>query len=170
MALKNMLLVIFRKCILIYLIITAKRGIEMKKWMLLLTFICTAPVVGQEWRTNLDDAVKVASDKNRKILLFFSVADHCDTCETLERNVFETPEFASYAASQFELVKLDFSKVEMKATEEDFERNLLLIERYNKDGFFPLVVILNKDGRVAGKTGPYEGEGAVDYIRMLSSL
>ena len=49
------------------------------------------------------------------------------------------------------------------------ERNKKLSEKYNKDGNFPLVVLLDKSGKVIGMTG-FKNISAEEYIKLLDSL
>ena len=120
---------------------------------------CTA----QNWKKDLASAIKEAAQENKKVLLFFSVPDYCDACLKLERKVFKSEEFQNFAANNYILVKVDFS-------DESKEKNLLIVEKYNKDGFFPLVVVLNKDSKILGKTGVYKNETPSQYLSLLQSL
>lgn len=141
----------------------------MRKYLLLCILFVSGYATAQQWTTDLDAALRAANANNRKVLLFFSVAEHCESCDNLRKNVFEKAEFVNYAKRKYELVRLDF-KEGAGAQQADVEKNLIIIEKYNKDGFFPLVVILNSSGKVIGKTGPYEGQDVTSYIRILESL
>lgn len=143
------------------------------KNLLIALFIISGTVKGhsQIWNTNIDEAVKEASKTNKKVLLFFSVSEQCDNCISLEKNVFRTDEFGVYASANYVLVKIDFSyKPAGGQTEETIEKNLLIVEKYNKDGFFPLVVVLNKNAKVLGKTGIYKQETPSQFISLLQSF
>jgi L-amino acid N-acyltransferase YncA len=48
--------------------------------------------------------------------------------------------------------------------------NIVLAEKYNRNGFFPYIVLLNKNGRVLGKTGYEEFENAKEYLFLLKNL
>ncbi len=133
-------------------------------------FIIGVHVHAQTWQNNLPLAIKEAARDNKKVLLFFSVLDYCDTCRMLEKNVFATSMFQNYASSNFVLVKIDFSNQSNEISGEQKEQNLLIVEKYNKDGFFPLVVILNKDAKIIGKMNPYKNETPQQYIAQLQLL
>ena len=45
----------------------------------------------------------------------------------------------------------------------------LLAESYNKNGYFPLVVVLDENGKVLGSTG-YKKMKPSDYIKILESF
>ena len=129
---------------------------------ILLILFCTT-LHAQQWIGDLADGLRLARENDRKVLLFFSVADGCAVCRDLEQKVFASPGFIAYAADRFVMVKEDFSE----GTPEAKIEHLAIVEKYNRDGFFPLVLILDSSGKVLTKTGPYEGESAELYIRML---
>lgn len=149
-----------------------RNSAAMKKIIIVLLIVsASAQGYSQIWNTNVDEAVREASKTNKKVLLFFSVSEQCDNCISLEKNVFKTPEFSSFASANYILVKLDFSqKPAGGLTEEMIENNLLIVEKYNKDGFFPLVVVLNKNAKVLGKTGIYKQETPLQFINLLESF
>jgi len=133
-------------------------------------FIGIANGNAQIWSNNIDKALKEAASENKNILLFFSVPEHCDNCEELEENIFKSAEFNDFANANYILVKIDFSYQSETLTPEAIEKNLLIVEKYNKDGFFPLVVILNKNAKAIGKTGVYKKETPSEFITLLQSF
>ena len=139
----------------------------MKKLVLVCLLIGSSMVQAQEWKKDLDKALSQAGNENKLVLLFFSVPEACDICMELDKSVFASEEFKAYARENFILAKPDFSE---SATFETKADNLLIVEKYNKDGFFPLVVILDKNSRVLGKVGIYNGETPQQYILSLQSI
>ncbi|OYU81278.1 MAG: thiol-disulfide isomerase [Flavobacterium sp. BFFFF1] len=144
----------------------------MKKILLAFLLLSTAPqVAAQEWKNDIDKALREAASINKKVMLFFTVSEQCDNCSALDRNVFRSEEFRDYAKENYILVKIDFSqKPTEELTDKMIEKNLLIIEKYNKDGFFPLVVILNKDAKVLGKAGVYKDESPSQFVKMLRNF
>ncbi len=68
------------------------------------------------------------------------------------------------------MLKADFPRKKAnKLSEEQTLQNSKLAETYNNQGIFPLVVVLNKDGKVLGKTG-YEKSNPSDYFKKLTSF
>ncbi|HMI06312.1 MAG TPA: thioredoxin family protein [Flavobacterium sp.] len=130
--------------------------------------LLTNSVIGysQEWKNNLNAAFKEASVSGKEVLLFFSVAENCESCAKLDHNVLQSDEFRSYAKENFVLVKQDFNS----GTADNIEENLLIVEKYNKDGFFPLVVIINKNAKVLGQIGAYNDESPKEYVAKLQSI
>lgn len=120
----------------------------------------------QEWKSNLNEAFKEASASGKNVLLFFSTTQDCARCLRLERNVLMSAEFIDYAKDNYILVKEDFSL----DNAEDMEENLLIVEKYNKDGFFPLVVIINKNTKILGQIGAYNDETPKQFLTKLQSI
>ena len=120
----------------------------------------------QEWKTNLKVAFKEATVSGKDVLLFFTVIENCDSCTKLEQNVMQSNLFKSYARENFVLVKQDFNSGNL----DNIEENLLIVEKYNKDGFFPLVVIINKSAKILGQIGAYNNEMPEAYLSQLQSI
>ena len=129
-------------------------------------FACSIAGYAQEWKTDLDQALREASASNRNVLLFFTTAQDCERCMQLEKNVLQSAEFKDYAKDNYVLVKQDFKLDEAK----DMEKNLLIVEKYNKDGFFPLVVVINKSAKILGQIGAYNNESPQEYLVRLQSI
>ncbi|WP_298223347.1 thioredoxin family protein [Flavobacterium sp.] len=137
------------------------------KSMLSLMLLCGSIMNSnaQQWIRDLDFGLKEAAQQNKKVLLFFSVPEHCDTCVKLEQKVFKSPEFLAFADDNYVMVKIDFSY--QQDDKEQLQKNLLIVEKYNKDGFFPHVVVLNKEAKIALKTGVYNNETPQEYLSLL---
>ena len=133
--------------------------------IVLLLLTNTAMGYSQEWKTNLSEAFREAAASGKEVLLLFSVAENCESCAKLEENVLQSNEFLSYANERFVLVKQDFNA----ASSADKFENLLIVEKYNKDGFFPLMVIINKNEKMVGQLGTYNNETPKQYIAKLQS-
>lgn len=124
----------------------------------------------QEWHTDLAEAEKAAADQDRNIILVFQGSDWCAPCIKLENEIWSSEEFKNYAHDHFILLKADFPKKrDNKLSPEQQEKNNLLAEKYNVEGYFPLVVVLDKNGKVLGKTG-YKKMTPAEYIELLSSF
>jgi len=134
------------------------------------TFVLTTIAMhcsAQEWKSNLNEAFREASMTNKKVLLFFSTEDDCERCQKLDKNVLQSPEFKDFAKDNYILVKQDFQPT---SDPEQLEQDLLVVEKYNKDGFFPLLVIINKNAKVIGQVGAYNNETPNQYLDRLLSI
>lgn len=144
----------------------------MRKIILLCCFFScvTFSAQAQEWFTDIDEALKTASEKNRKIILVFQGSDWNGMCKRLEKEMWTNTEFREYAQEHFVMLKADFPRrAENRLTEEQQEKNKRLKEKYNLSGTFPHVVVLNKEGEVQGTTG-YKKVSPYMYIKVLNSF
>ena len=139
----------------------------MKNWMMVLLFMCGTAGFAQQWQKDLNLATAKASSSNKVVLLLFSVPDACDVCDRFEKNVIKSDAFVKYAQENYVLARPDFSGSADMLTKAD---NLLIVEKYNKDGFFPWVVILDGNSKVLGKMGLYNDETPEEYIKKLEAI
>lgn len=127
-------------------------------------------VYSQNWELDFNNALKTAQDSNKTIVLVFSGLDWCVPCMKLEKEIWESDTFQNYAKDYFVMVRADFPRRKAnKLSEEQEERNATLAEKYNTNGYFPFVVILDKSGKVLGKTG-YKKLSPKEYIEHLNSF
>jgi len=143
----------------------------MRKRVALLCFIGLSlqSIYAQEWLTNIIEAKKTAKEQNKKIIIVFQGSDWCIPCVKLEKEVWSTEIFQKYATSHFVMLKADFPRKQKKISKEQKEHNNLLAEKYNPKGYFPWVIVMNKEGNVLGTTG-YKKKTPEEYIRLLESF
>ncbi len=123
-----------------------------------------------DWKTNFSEAKELANSKNQKIILVFSGSDWCTPCIKLEKEIWSSTFFKTYAKDNFVMLKADFPKRKKNKLSEELQKsNNLLAEQYNPNGFFPLVVILNSEGKVLGTTG-YKKISPEEYVNLLNSF
>ena len=144
----------------------------MKKRLILVAgFICSFMLLhAQSWQTDFEKAKELSAKESKPIVMVFQGSDWCASCIKLDREVWSTDEFKTYANDHFVMLKVDFPrKKSNELSAEQEAKNKSLAETYNKNGFFPLVVILDKDGKVKGQTG-YKQMTPGDYIQHLISF
>jgi thioredoxin-related protein len=124
----------------------------------------------QQWQTNFEEAKKLASKSNENIVLVFQGSDWCAPCIKLDREIWSTETFKKLSQNHFIMLKADFPRKKAnKLSDAQTLQNSKLAETYNSQGIFPLVIVLNKDGKVLGKTG-YEKLNPSDYFKKLTSF
>lgn len=123
--------------------------------------------MSQAWENSLERASKLAQSNSKQILLYFGVAERCEYCNALENNIFSTAEFLDFANKKYVLVRPKFSDTD---SEEENAKKLLIVEKYNKDGFFPHTVILDGALKVLGKMPVYNGETVAEVISWLQKI
>jgi len=138
-----------------------------KNIITVLLFFISITSYSQEWLTNFEEAKETATQENKNMLLVFSGSDWCAPCIKLEKYVWESDEFKQYAKDNWILLKLDFPKRKAnKLSKEQQSHNDALAEKYNNRGYFPLVLVLDKNGNVLGETG-YKKITAQEYVNEL---
>jgi thioredoxin-related protein len=142
-----------------------------KKIILSLLFVCSALYVNaQEWQTDFEQAKDMATKENQTIILVFQGSDWCAPCMKLDREIWSSAAFKAYAKEHFVMLKADFPrKSKNTLSPKQQEANNHLASLYNKNGFFPHVVVLDKTGKLLGKTG-YKKTTPSEYIKILESF
>lgn len=127
-------------------------------------------IFAQEWQLNLDKAKSIASQKNKNIILVFSGSDWCGPCIKLDKNIWATAKFQKAAEENWVLLKADFPRKKAnRLSKEQTTTNEMLAEKYNPNGYFPLVLVLDDMGKVLGATG-YKDFSPLEYIKHLQSF
>lgn len=138
--------------------------------MLLCTLLTTTVALGQNWQPDFQQALQTAKTQDKPIILVFSGSDWCAPCMKLENEIWSSDAFKNYSAKHFVLYNADFPRKKKNQPEsEQVKANKALAEKYNTKGFFPLVVVLNKDGEVLGETG-YKKLSPNEYIKHLETF
>ena len=124
----------------------------------------------QNWQSNFEAAKTLALKENKNILLVFSGSDWCAPCIKLENIVWKSEAFKSESEKNWVIYKADFPKKKAnQLTPELMESNNRLAEKYNRNGNFPLVVLLDKTEKVIGMTG-FKNISPAEYIQLIHSL
>jgi len=131
--------------------------------LMIVLFLCTL-ISTTKWHTNLEEGIQEVKKTDKNILLVFSGSDWCKPCIQLKENVFQSEAFKSIASKKFALVNIDFKR-DQKSTSKDIIRyNESIAEKYNPNGFFPYVLILNQQGKVIKSIEGYKGETSNYFI------
>lgn len=131
----------------------------------------TSPAAsGPAWTSSLPAALAQAKASQRPVLAVFSGSDWCKPCMMLKQEVFDQPEFASYAQDKFVLARFDFprnKKNRLDASQTKLNEDAAA--QLNKEGSFPAVVLLSPEGKILARTG-YRPGGATAYDAYLTQL
>ena len=135
--------------------------------MLLLVFTSG---FSQNWLTDFETAKQVAKEENKKIILVFSGSDWCAPCIKLENEIWKSEDFKSFSSENYVLLRADFPRRKKNVLSQQMqEHNNQLAAKYNKNGYFPLVVVLDKQGKILGETG-YIKTTPKNYINTIESF
>ncbi|MFQ5674330.1 MAG: thioredoxin family protein, partial [bacterium] len=122
------------------------------------------------WLTDFEDSLRQAKEQDKIILIVFSGSDWCKPCIKLSKEVFATDAFKTYARENLILLQVDFPRYKKnRLSAQQTRHNETLAERYNKNGEFPLVVLVNSAKKLLAVTG-YRRGGPDKYIEHLKSL
>lgn len=143
----------------------------MKVTMLIVFFmLCSTSIFSQDWITDFNKAKKISEKENKTIVLVFQGSDWCAPCIKLDKEIWQTEIFKSYAKEHFVMLKADFPKRKKNALDSTQEtHNNALAEKYNKNGYFPYVVVLDSTGNQLGSLG-YKKTTPDTYIKLLESF
>ena len=142
----------------------------MKKLLAILFFVVSIPLLGQDWKPSFSEALATAKEQNKPLILVFTGSDWCAPCIKLDKKIWMSEEFKEYSASHYVLYKADFPRKKFNKLEDSLAgQNKRLADKYNPNGFFPLVVVLDSNQNVLGVTG-YKNITPSAYITLLNDF
>lgn len=114
-----------------------------------------APVIGVNWRTNVDAAMVEAAQSNRLVLLHFTTKT-CGPCKALDQSVFNQPQVGAAIEQDFVPIRIDA------------DASKALAGRYRIDRV-PTEIIVTPDGTpVANPPIPDKPEAFVSQLQNLA--
>jgi len=120
------------------------------------------------WTDNYAQAVETAKAEKKYVLLDFTGSDWCGFCKLLDKEVFSTPHFQSWAKKNVVLVQVDFPH-QTQLSAEVKTQNDGLMAKYPTRGF-PTILVLDTAGKeLARESGYHPGSGAIAYVRSLET-
>ncbi len=144
----------------------------MKKILIafVLMFITLGTTTAQKWQTDFAKAKQIATTEKKPIILVFQGSDWCAPCIKLNREIWSTDTFKKYADKNYVMLQADFPRKKINSlSEAQTKANAVLAEKYNKQGYFPFVVVLNSEGKVLGESS-YKKITPEKYIEELNSF
>jgi thioredoxin-related protein len=120
------------------------------------------------WLTDLPKAEAQAKAENKIVLMDFTGSDWCGWCIKFRKEVLDTPEFQSYAATNVVLVELDYPSKKVQ-TDDLKTANKALKDQYKIEGF-PTLIVLDKDGKEIGRQVGYAKGGPAAFIAKLEGF
>ena len=142
----------------------------MKNILIIGHLLFVSVLVAQEWQPSYAEAVSAAKEQYKPVLLVFAGSDWCAPCIKLDKNIWQSDVFRSYAKENYVLYKADFPRKKTNRLPEAVaEQNSALAEKYNPNGHFPLVLLLDNNGHILGETG-YLKSTPEAYIERLNSF
>ena len=144
--------------------------VRMKTRLLLGILLLPIYLLAQNWQPDYDKALLKAHDENKPLLLVFAGSDWCAPCILLDKQIWQSQEFIDYASENYVLYKADFPRKKGNQLEKKIAlKNSELADKFNKKGYFPLVVVLDENEAVLGTTG-YKRKEPKAYITLFNSF
>ena len=85
----------------------------------------------------------------------FTGSDWCGWCKKLKAEVFDMPQFATWAGKRMVLLEVDFPERKPQSDAEK-EQNQKLMTQYNIEGY-PTIVVTDPSGKELARIGYAEG-------------
>lgn len=121
------------------------------------------------WTDDFEKATEKAKEEGKAVLLDFTGSDWCGYCMALDKEVFDSSKFKSWAKKNVVLVKVDFPKGK-RLQKDTKEQNDELKKKYPFNGY-PTITIVDAEGKALGsKSGYRPGSGPADYIAALDGI
>ena len=122
------------------------------------------------WLTDLNEAKKEALEMKKPILMFFTGSDWCTPCKSLKHDFFNTENFEK-KAEDFVLLMVDIPRRTDVITKEQRTKNEALVAKYNKNGGYPNIVVLNESLKVIGELSGYTLMREIDtHVAFVDSM
>ena len=142
----------------------------MKKMIIVLGLIVMTICV-QAQVQSMNEAQALAKKDSKLILLKFSGSDWCAPCIQLQKVIIDDPAFTAFANQKLILLLADFPRQKKnQLPKEKQEQNDKLAEKYNAEGEFPYMVLLDAEGKVLHKWSGFDRKLSVqNYVAEISS-
>ena len=123
------------------------------------------------WETDFTKAQETAKSEHKLILLNFSGSDWCGPCIRMHKDLFQSDNFTGYAGDHLVLVNADFPRLKKHELSKDQQsKNDKLADRYNKEGVFPLTLILSADGKVLREWKGFPNLSAEEFTNQVKAV
>ncbi|HLX66163.1 MAG TPA: thioredoxin family protein [Puia sp.] len=122
------------------------------------------------WHYNLDEALKLAREQHKHILLNFSGSDWCGPCIMLRKQILDNPDFVQMADTSLILVNADFPRSKKnQPSPQQQALNDAMADKYNSQGKFPFTLLLNSDGKILKTWEGFPNEKPTEFAMDVRS-
>jgi thioredoxin-related protein len=139
--------------------------------ILLISLLSFMTLPSMTWQTDLVKAEQSAKEEHKFIILNFSGSDWCGPCIRLHKEIFDSEIFTKYAADHLVLLNADFPRSNKnQLSKEQQKKNDQVADVYNKDGVFPLTLLLNSEGKVLKRWEGFPKESADEFTNEINAV
>ena len=143
----------------------------MKKIIYILALLFALQISGQETtHQTFSQSTEKAKSENKKVLLYFSGSDWCAPCVKFKKQFILTDAFDAFAKETLVTYNADFPRLKKnQLSKEITQENEALAEKYNNTGIFPLILLLDSDGKIIKKWDHLPTETLEEFMAKLKS-
>lgn len=142
----------------------------MNRHLLTAMLLFVMSVLNAQEFVSLKQAKTTAQKEGKAILMIFQGSDWCIPCMKFEEHILKSESFLKFANDKLVVLTVDFPRKKKNAlTQAHQQHNSQLAEKYNREGYFPLAVLLNEQAEVLGKIG-YDKSQPEVFVERLASL
>jgi len=135
----------------------------------ILTLFFAVPSFSQNWMTDYDEAMALAVEQDKHVLLFFTGSDWCPPCKRLKKDIYTSEVFKKYAEEKLIFLMADFPKRSAnKLSEEQENKNKKLAARFGPKGF-PTSIILDTEGNEKNRWVGYNPGSPEEYVEKFTA-
>lgn len=125
----------------------------------------------ESWGQDFVAAQVKAQQEKKDIMLIFSGSDWCLPCIKLKKEILTATTFENFAHDKLIIVNADFPKKKKNKAKQSLlvqGQNVNLAKKYNPEGYYPRVLILDTHGKVKADIG-YEPVAPEQYVKLIES-
>ena len=123
------------------------------------------------WETDFSKAQQSARTEHKLILVNFSGSDWCGPCIRMHEDIFEKSGFTDYAKDHLVLVNADFPRLKKHELSKDQQdKNDKLASLYDKEGVFPLTIVLTPDGKVLKEWKGFPNVTSEEFTNQVKAI
>ncbi len=139
----------------------------MRKFLIFILLNINVLAFSQETKT-LQNSINQAKQEHKKVLFFFSGSDWCSPCVKFKKTFIENEDFKAFAQNNLIVFNADFPRQKKNAlSKEQTEENEKLAEKYNQNGLFPLIILLDENGKIIKQWEKLPTETVPEFIEKL---
>jgi len=143
----------------------------MKTLLIIMLMAFISMSAATNWRTDFSRARETAKNEHKYILLNFSGSDWCVPCIKTKKEIFDKNQFSKFADSNLVLVNADFPRLRKNDLSiAQKKENEALAEKYNKEGAFPLTILLDANGTILKEWKGYPETSPENFVDQIRSV
>lgn len=141
------------------------------KFLILFNLLFLFGIQAQSFTHDFESSKVLAKENEKAILMIFSGSDWCKPCIQMKENIISNETFVEYAEANLVLLEVDFPyRKKNRLSKEQTAHNEALAEKYNPDAIFPLIIVMNENGKIKQKMSYDSSLSPEEYIQLIQKL